>query len=590
MSNASDFIIGNGVLKKYVGPGGDVVIPEGVETIDAASLQGCETITSVILPKSLKIIGSNTFQDCTALEKVTIQSEIRKMGFDVFKNCSSLKSAVFSDGVKTICKSFFDGCTALESVIVPESLCEICAYAFRDCEALKDFTLPAQTRVADGAFVGCAGLANEEGWVIVSGNVYGYYGPEAEITIPEGITAISSHAFVNHTGLKSVSIPDWVSTIGGYAFHGCRNMHTVQLPSGLTRIDDGVFLECSALKNITLPDSVRRIGWGAFSDCIHLEQIVIPEGVTEIPDWMFQGCIKLQRVIIPDSVYKIGKQAFDGCSQLFELRLPKGIRYEQLIPARLDAVSAYVMGNLDASDEILAKVQSLIKTHREKLMQKIVEMDSEHAFVRFCGGWKKIKLEHLEEYIEIATKADATKVTAALLDYKQRNYSAKEHETKEQDRVEKELGIKELSVADWRKIFKFSVKDGIATLTDYKGTEPSAVIPEKIGKNVVAQISRDGFKGCKGLKEVTIPATMKEIGFRSFYHCPDLEIVRFSQGVESTGNCSFCVCQNLKHAYIPASVKQIISFVKCHALTIHAPAGSYAETYAKENNIPFVAE
>ena len=29
MSNASDFIIENGVLKKYVGPGGDVVIPEG---------------------------------------------------------------------------------------------------------------------------------------------------------------------------------------------------------------------------------------------------------------------------------------------------------------------------------------------------------------------------------------------------------------------------------------------------------------------------------------------------------------------------------------------------------------------------------
>ena len=590
MSNVSDFIIENGVLKKYVGPGGDVVIPEGVETIGATSLQGCETITSVILPKSLKKIEYNTFQDCTALEKVTIQSEIRKMGFDVFKNCSSLKSAVFSDGVKTICKSFFRGCTALESVIVPESLCEICADAFRDCKALKDFTLPAQTRVADGAFVGCAGLANEEGWVIVSGNVYGYYGPEAEITIPEGITAISSHAFGNHTGLKSVSIPDWVSTIGGYAFRGCRNMHTVQLPSGLTRIHDGVFLECSALKNITLPDSVRRIGWEAFSHCIHLEQIVIPEGVTEIPDWMFQGCIKLQRVIIPDSVYKIGKQAFDGCSQLFELRLPKGIRYEQLIPAHLDAVSAYVMGNLDASDEILAKVQSLIKTHREKLMQKIVEMDSEHAFVRFCGGWKKIKLEHLEEYIEIATKADATKVTAALLDYKQRNYSAKEQETKEQDRVEKELGIKELSVADWRKIFKFSVKDGIATLTDYKGTEPSAVIPEKIGKNVVAQIICDGFKGCKGLKEVTIPATMKEIGFRAFYHCPDLEIVRFSQGVESTGNYSFCVCQNLKHAYIPASVKQIRSFVKCHALTIHAPAGSYAETYAKENNIPFVAE
>jgi hypothetical protein len=29
MSNASDFVIENGVLKNYVGPGGDVVIPEG---------------------------------------------------------------------------------------------------------------------------------------------------------------------------------------------------------------------------------------------------------------------------------------------------------------------------------------------------------------------------------------------------------------------------------------------------------------------------------------------------------------------------------------------------------------------------------
>ena len=33
MSNASDFIIENGVLKKYVGPGGDVTVPEGVTAI-----------------------------------------------------------------------------------------------------------------------------------------------------------------------------------------------------------------------------------------------------------------------------------------------------------------------------------------------------------------------------------------------------------------------------------------------------------------------------------------------------------------------------------------------------------------------------
>ena len=31
-------------------------------------------------------------------------------------------------------------------------------------------------------------------------------------------------------------------------------------------------------------------------------------------------------------------------------------------------------------------------------------------------------------------------------------------------------------------------------------------------------------------------------------------------------------------------------FSGCNSLTIHAPTGSYAEIYAKENNIPFMAE
>ena len=33
MSNINDFVIENGVLKKYQGQGGDVVIPEGVTSI-----------------------------------------------------------------------------------------------------------------------------------------------------------------------------------------------------------------------------------------------------------------------------------------------------------------------------------------------------------------------------------------------------------------------------------------------------------------------------------------------------------------------------------------------------------------------------
>ena len=44
MSNASDFIIENGVLTKYVGPGGDVVIPSGVSTIGKKAFFKCNEL------------------------------------------------------------------------------------------------------------------------------------------------------------------------------------------------------------------------------------------------------------------------------------------------------------------------------------------------------------------------------------------------------------------------------------------------------------------------------------------------------------------------------------------------------------------
>ena len=57
MSNASDFIIENGVLTKYVGPGGDVVIPDGVVEIGASAFSLCTKITSVTICDGMEHIG-----------------------------------------------------------------------------------------------------------------------------------------------------------------------------------------------------------------------------------------------------------------------------------------------------------------------------------------------------------------------------------------------------------------------------------------------------------------------------------------------------------------------------------------------------
>ena len=70
MSSASDFVIENGVLKKYVGPGGDVVIPEGVTSIEEGAFSGSSP-ASVTIPDSVTSIGRQAFG---FLPKLTIHA------------------------------------------------------------------------------------------------------------------------------------------------------------------------------------------------------------------------------------------------------------------------------------------------------------------------------------------------------------------------------------------------------------------------------------------------------------------------------------------------------------------------------------
>ena len=80
MSNASDFIIENGVLKKYVGPGGDVVIPAEVERIGSMAFYDHKTLTSIIIPDHVKELGERVFKGCTHLQTVTIPDTAKIIG------------------------------------------------------------------------------------------------------------------------------------------------------------------------------------------------------------------------------------------------------------------------------------------------------------------------------------------------------------------------------------------------------------------------------------------------------------------------------------------------------------------------------
>ena len=54
----------NGELKRYCGPGGDVVIPEDAEIIGWGAFEDCIGLTSVVIPEGVTEIDGGAFRGC----------------------------------------------------------------------------------------------------------------------------------------------------------------------------------------------------------------------------------------------------------------------------------------------------------------------------------------------------------------------------------------------------------------------------------------------------------------------------------------------------------------------------------------------
>lgn len=185
----------------------------------------------------------------------------------------------------------------------------------------------------------------------------GYAG---SISIPEEVTyngkkyrvtTIGIYAFEGCKGLTSVAIPKSVKAIGEGAFERCYGLASVTIPSSVTVIGPTAFYLCTGLTSVTIPSSVTTIGTWAFSFCDKLEKIdvekgnsnyssengvlfdaskktlvrcpggikgeyIIPKGVTAIEESAFLGCTGLTSVSIPKSVTTIGESAFADCTGL----------------------------------------------------------------------------------------------------------------------------------------------------------------------------------------------------------------------------------------------------------------------------------
>lgn len=233
-----DFIIDeDGILTKYTGPGGDVVIPDGVTIIGMEAFLRCAGLTSVTIPDSVTGIGLGAFGYCYRLTDVVIPDSVTVIGFGAFACCESLTHMAIPGSVTQIWDEAFLGCSSLTGFTVSEDNPK---YTSLD-GVLFDKDLSTLIQYP----------ANKEG----------------AYAIPESVTGVKSAAFYGCAGLTGVTIPDGVTDIGRRAFEDCPSLTDVTIPDGVTIIEGSVFEGCTGLTRVTIPASVTTLVYGAFRDC-----------------------------------------------------------------------------------------------------------------------------------------------------------------------------------------------------------------------------------------------------------------------------------------------------------------------------------
>ena len=109
------------------------------------------------------------------------------------------------------------------------------------------------------------------------------------VDIPQGVTSIGNHAFEECFALEEVTIPQSVTSIGLIAFGGCCKLTTLSLGENVETIGGGAFFRCSSLSNITIPKKVKVIEFGysgtpsfyrTFAYCSSLKYIILPAELT----------------------------------------------------------------------------------------------------------------------------------------------------------------------------------------------------------------------------------------------------------------------------------------------------------------------
>ena len=258
----------------------------------------------IIVGEGITSIGSYAFSCFTygGIASLTLPSTLQKIGRFAFGGSTpGLTELVLPEKVTYIGDSAFHGCKYLERLVItnPNLTCGSSVFGF--CSSLTDVTLPeGMSAISDQMFEVC---------------------PISEIHLPDSITSIGVRSF-EQTSLTKIDFPSGLVNIGEAAFRNCKSLNgTLNFPDSLQSIGASAFRGCSGVTGINWPKSLQSVGDSAFIACGLTGRLTIPDGVT-FGNYVFNDCTSLTSVTLPKSEKLLGGRMLDNCNGLTSITIP----------------------------------------------------------------------------------------------------------------------------------------------------------------------------------------------------------------------------------------------------------------------------
>ena len=245
---SATYTVKNGISKvpvhitEYANNVSNIELPDSVVEISDYAFLRWSSLETINLPSSIQSIGREAFAK-TNIRNFIWPENITEIPSHTFWECENLENIELPDTITSIGNGAFSHCTNLRSIDLPNSLTQIDEYAFWT-SGLESIVIPENvSSIGSRAFEDCSELKT--------------------IELPDQLTAICDYMFDGCGKLEEIKLPSNLENINTYAFNECYSLTSITLPENIKFIDHWAFNN-TGLKNITLPYGIESIGRGNF--------------------------------------------------------------------------------------------------------------------------------------------------------------------------------------------------------------------------------------------------------------------------------------------------------------------------------------